>query len=76
MLFIFNPDNLKFTLTRPIAGMGAIEKLIDAGDHLMAFEADDYNKRTGNPKIMNDIIGVMPGKKLIQAGVDLISEDE
>ena len=76
VLFVFDTNNLRFTVSKPIAAMGAVTKFVDIADHLMAFDEDDYYKRTGKPKIMGDIIGIMPGKKLIQAGVDLISDDE
>ena len=79
MLFIFNPTDqgtLKFTLTKPIAGMSVVERFIDTADHLLAFEEDDYYKRTGTPKIGNDLLNILPGKKLIKPAVDLMFDEE
>jgi len=79
VLFIFNPTDqgtLKFTLSKPIAGMSIVDRFIDTADHLLAFEEDDYYKRTGAPKIGNDILNIMPGKKLIKPAVDLMFDEE
>lgn len=79
VLFIFNPTDqgtLKFTLSKPIAGMSVVDRFIDTADHLLAFEEDDYYKRTGAPKIGNDILNIMPGKKLIKPAVDLMFDEE
>ena len=79
ILFIFNPTDqgtLKFTLSKPIAAMGNIEKFIDAADHLLAFEADDYYKATDNPKIGRDLLRLAPGRKLIEPAVDFMLDDD
>lgn len=79
LLFIFNVNDtdkgIKPIIERPIASIGVLTKFIDSVDHLFAFEEADYNKRTGNPKIVSDIVGFMPGKKVIDV-VDYLSEDE
>lgn len=79
ILFIFNPTDqgtLKFTLSKPIAAMGNIEKFIDAADHLLAFESDDYYKATDNPKIGRDLLRLAPGRKLIEPAVDFMLDDD
>jgi len=80
VLFIFDPNNLKFTLTRPIASIGVIEKFIDLLDHLMAFEADDFYKGDakygdeGDAKVFGDVVGLTPGKKLADVA-DMLNGD-
>lgn len=72
VLFIFDPDNAKFTISRPVAAAGTIEKFIDALDHLMAFEANDYYKGNskwgdkGEAKLRGDVMNFVPGKKVIE----------
>ena len=79
LLFVFDPNNDKFIISRPIAAMGAVTKFIDAVDHLFAFEKDDYYKgkskygKKGDPKIKGDVIQLLPGRKLIEP---LVTEEE
>lgn len=76
VLFVFEPDNLKFTIKSPAAVIGTVEKLINLGDHLFAIEANDfYNKDSkygdeGDSKVRGDIIGLLPGKKIIDQVVE------
>lgn len=71
VLFIFDPDNAKFTITRPVAAVGTIERFIDALDHAAMNEADDFYKEDGkygdegDSKVRGDVMGLLPGKKII-----------
>ena len=77
ILFVFEPDNLKFTIKSPSAVIGTVEKLINLGDHLFAIEADDFYKGNskygdkGDSKVRGDVVGLLPGRRVI----DIISED-
>lgn len=72
VLFIFDPEQLKFTINRPVAAVGTVEKLINAGDHLFALEADDFYKRDnkwgdeGDSKLRGDVMNFVPGRKIIE----------
>lgn len=76
VLFVFEPDNLKFTIKSPAAIMGTVEKLINLGDHLFAIESDDFYKGNakygdkGDSKVIGDIVGLLLGKKIIDQVVD------
>lgn len=82
VLFVFDPNNLKFTITKPVAAVKTIEKIIDIGDHMFAFEADDYYKadskygNEGDSKLQGDLIGLLPGKKLLTEATDLLNNEE
>lgn len=81
LLVIFDPDQLKFTLTRPIAAMSVIEKFINAADHLAAFEEDDFYRSNGkygdkgDSKIGGDIVKLLPGQKVIDAA-EMLNDEE
>lgn len=81
LLVIFDPDQLKFTLTRPIAAMGVIEKFINAADHLAAFEQDDFYKadgkygEKGDSKLPGDILQLTPAHKLTEIP-ELLNDEE
>lgn len=72
VLFVFDPNTAKFTISRPAVAIGTIEKLIDATDHLLALEADDFYKTKstwgdkGESKLRGDIMNFVPGKKVIE----------
>lgn len=74
MLFVFDPNNLKFTISRPMPALATLGKFIDAGQHLFAIDADDYDKH-GNPKIIKDIIDLTPGGKRVSQIADFVTED-
>ncbi len=82
VLFIFDPDNLKFTITKPVAAVKTIEKMINIGDHMFAFEADDFYKGNseygdkGDSKLQGDLIGLLPGKKLLTGASELLNGTE
>jgi hypothetical protein len=81
VLFIYDPNNSKFLLDRPIASVGTVIKFIDAADHLMMNEADDFYKGkskygdVGDPKVVGDFMSMIPGRRTAEAAVDVL-EDE
>lgn len=81
LLGIFDPVQLKFTLTRPIAAMGVVDRFLTAVEHLSLWSEDAYMKsdskygEKGDAKILNDIKGLIPGRKVADA-LDMFSEDE
>jgi hypothetical protein len=70
VLFIFDPNNLKFTLSKPIASVGIVEKFLDALSHLMDVEADDYFEKLGK-----DVQKLTPGAKKMSEAVDFLEEE-
>lgn len=58
MLFIFDPDQLKYTITNPVAGLGTASKLVDATGKLLKFDAEEAKKAT------KELGSIAPGKKL------------
>lgn len=58
LLFVFDPNQLKFTISRPIAAVGTIEKFIDAADHLIKLDTEKLGK---------DVIKLTPANKLLKA---------
>lgn len=56
VMFVFNPNNLKFTISRPIASVSKINELLDAVIHLKDLDAS----KTGR-----DILRLTPGKKVV-----------
>lgn len=81
LLFVFDFNNAKFTLTKPIASIGTLEKFIDLLDHMAAFEADDFYKgkskygEKGDSKVIGDVIGLTPGAKKMSEAVDFLEEE-
>ncbi len=81
LLGVFDPVQLKFTLTRPIAAMGVVDRFLTAVEHLSLWSEDAYMKsdskygEKGDAKILNDIKGLIPGRKAADA-LDMFSEDE
>jgi hypothetical protein len=79
VLFVFDPDNLKFTVERPIPAINSVTRLIDIADHMFAFEADDFYKGNskygdkGDSKLRGDIMGLVPGRKL---GEEIFNDEE
>jgi len=77
-MFVFDFNNAKFLVERPVASVGTVVKLIDAADHLIMNDADDFYKGKskygdkGDPKIQGDVMGMMPGRKVIE----MLDEDE
>lgn len=58
MLFIFDPDQLKYTITNPAASLGTASKLVDATGKLLKFDAEEAEKAK------KEFVSVTPGKKL------------
>jgi hypothetical protein len=58
MLFIFDPDQLKYTITSPAASLGTAGKLIDATGKLLKFDAEEAEKAG------KELGSIAPGKKL------------
>jgi len=81
MVGVVDPENVKQIIERPIPSMGVVTKFLDAADHLIMLEADDfYSKdgkygKKGDSKLKGDIRGNLPGKQLIDAAEEAI-EDE
>ena len=81
LLGVFDPVQLKFTLTRPIAAMGVVDRFLTAVEHLALWSDDAYMKSTskygekGDAKILNDIKGLVPARKAADV-IDMFSEDE
>jgi len=78
VMFVFDFNNAKFLVERPVASVGTLVKLIDAADHLIMNDAEDFYKGKskygdkGDPKIQGDVMGMMPGRKVIE----MLDEDE
>jgi hypothetical protein len=66
VMFIFDPNNLKFTLSRPIASIGKINDLLDAVSHLKEFDGE---------KSVKDVEKLLPAKKILDVVDYLESED-
>lgn len=81
LLGVFDPVQLKFTITRPIAAMGVVDRFLTAVEHLALWSDDAYMKSTskygekGDAKILNDIKGLVPARKAADV-IDMFSEDE
>lgn len=81
LLGVFDPVQLKFTLSRPIAAMGIVDRFLTAVEHLALWSEDSYMKSSskygeaGDAKIVNDIKGLVPGRKVVDV-IDMFSEDE
>lgn len=58
LMLIFDPKTLKWTVTRPVASMGTIEKFLDAADALLKLDAD---------KLEKNIMKVIPANKALKA---------
>jgi len=79
MVGVVDPSNMKQLIERPIASMGVVTKLLDAVDHLFAFEADDFyksGKHKGEAKIGQDVKNFIPGKQGIKAVEDYLEDEE
>jgi len=70
LLFVFDPQQARFTISRPIASIGTVEKFLDALSHLMDVEADDYFEKLGK-----DVQKLTPGAKKISEAVDFLEEE-
>lgn len=76
LLGVFDPEQLKFTITHPIAAMGIVDKFLTAVEHLAFWDEASYNKaktkygEKGDAKIVGDIIGLTPGKKVADMFID------
>lgn len=68
MLFIFDPDQLSYTVSSPVASLGTAKKLVDATGKLLKFDADEAKKAS------KDLVNVLPAKKLIKYGIELSNE--
>ena len=81
MIGVVDFEQQKVLLEKPIASVGVVTRLLDAFDHLIMLEADDFYKKDskygkeGDPKIIGDIKSVTPGKKFFDTA-DEFSEDE
>lgn len=62
LLFIFDPDNLIYTIKNPIAAVGTSENLIKAGKELVMLEEDSQGDLTGLKRLYK----VVPAKKIIE----------
>nr|WP_298658681.1 hypothetical protein [uncultured Flavobacterium sp.] len=78
VLFIFDPQNLKYTLTHPVAITGTIEKFINAFEHLIYLEeykGDSKYGDKGDLKIQGDILSATPAGNVMDI-VDSVTEEE
>lgn len=78
VLFIFDPENLKYTLTHPVAITGTIEKFINAFEHLIYLEeykGDSKYGDKGDLKIQGDILSATPAGNVMEI-VDSVTEEE
>lgn len=66
VLFIFDPNNLKWTLNRPIAAIGKVNDLLDAMENLKDLEFEKAGKKAAK---------LVPGKKIVDVVEDLTDED-
>ncbi len=57
LMLIFNPQTLKFTVTRPIASLGTVEKFLDASQHLLDLDGK---------KLKNDLLRLTPANKALK----------
>jgi hypothetical protein len=71
LLFIFDPEQLKYTVKNPAAIIGTTTRFIDTATDLITLEED----KAGNAKIVKDIVELVPGKKLIKGIEELASEE-
>jgi hypothetical protein len=82
VLFIFDPNNLKFTVTRPVGSVSTLEAMIDALDHLFAFESDDFYKgkskygEAGESKLRGDFMKLTPAGKIANAVETFTPEED
>lgn len=81
LLGVFDPEQLKFTVTRPIAAMGTVEKFINAVEHLALWEESAYYKRDSkygdkeDSKLQGDVMSLTPAGKIKDAA-DMFTEDD
>ena len=66
VMFIFDPHNLKFTISRPIASIGKVEELLDTVSNLNKLDAEKTGK---------DVVKLLPSKKILDIVDYLESED-
>jgi hypothetical protein len=57
LLFVLNPNTLKWTVTRPVAAMGTVEKFINVADDVLKADAD---------KLEKDIMKLIPANKALK----------
>lgn len=67
VLFIFDPNTLKFTISRPVASISKINDLLDAGIALSKGEGEKAGKKALN---------LVPGKKAIDMAQYLVEEED
>ena len=63
VLFIFNPETLKFTVKNPIAAANTIEKFSNALEHLFLmteYKSDSKFGDKGDLRIQGDILEATP----------------
>jgi hypothetical protein len=65
LLFVLDPDQLKYTLTKPIAALGTAEKFVDAYQALLEANTDKLGKTAAR---------LVPGNKLYRQIEDLAKD--
>jgi hypothetical protein len=68
LMFIFDPEQLKFMVKNPIAAQGTIVKFVDAindGITGATYKADARFGDKGDLKVTGDILKLMPYNKII-----------
>jgi hypothetical protein len=70
LLFVFDPNQLKYTIKSPAAIIGTTVKFIETAEHLIKMEED----KKGNKKIVNDIVDFTPGFKGVKKTYKEIEE--
>lgn len=69
MLFIFDPDQLKYTLKNPVAVVGTVTRFIESLQKVSSFEEEDVEKG------LKGIGKTVPGRKLVETAYEAISEE-
>ena len=78
VLFIFNPETLKFTVKNPVAAASTIEKFSNALEHL--FLMTEYNTDSkfgdkGDLRIQGDILEATPIGNVVELGQMIEGEE-
>lgn len=68
VLFIFDPNQLKFTLQQPVASIGTLTKFANILGDVMKLDAVD------SKKLQKDVVKVLPYRKVITGTQELIGE--
>ena len=78
VLFIFNPETLKFTVKNPIAAANTIEKFSNALEHLFLmteYKSDSKFGDKGDLRIQGDILEATPIGNVVELGQMIEGEE-